>query len=1694
MKTFHFPWSINLFYGKANTDIDGESIERKENDVLDSQNMRVSVLDGHIGTREKIRGEVVQYANIDNRCIGGSGNPFPLTYCCIANYQVLNHIVEFWADELGVGIPYVRVDGWVVLLPTLASSFPISFSYPPQVHGNDSCVGGEVFYTDNHNPPFILNVSDLLENAGVNPANNLRDGTYTCTTKYFSGFSIQQYQVQPPSQQDHPQFIEIVLTGSTPNNIGSAVQHGTGGMKVGQYQYAIQYVDSSGNTSNWSELTPLIPVPNGLAYSEPTYPSTNVFGGEVATVSNLGIHIRFRVTNLNNFASINIRRVTWNVNASLGSPPNDDSIIATANIVNGQIGIIDFYDYDNTTTTPITQAASTQSNLTAIQAAKGIRYYNSRLTLWNITYASRDLNAASVSFDTTNNTMYPFVRPLGVQGYKDIWNDVYRKSYFRGDKYGFALVGFDNNGNPSFALPIPGSNPNFTQNQNPNPFNNFYMPNRRDQLSGASLFASTEIYNSLTSPVPLTSAVNSTGNTVTPTYEVFDQSIMVSRDGSTVPISSNPKTIISDKNTPKKTSGQNPVGYNVFHPIKDSDTSNSFSYVPTVAINDVSTGDPSAFNMLYSQVYDSTSGVVGGWPSYNPKGFMPNMYALGMILSGVKNLPNWVSAFAIVRTAPANRVLAQGQGYYNFNPSGSNPPGYNSNNTNKDTNGMLWDSPDFLMGISPVNTILSNISRYKMQLVSPMGMFSEVYHGYSSHSKVVSTIVPFPATDGSYDAEIDMISYCRIIQDNGNFNPTNTPPTMAGLVSGGLNYTSFNSWRNSANSVTPNEEFPIGYFDSIFAGGYSVTAGSSPRRSCYYWKSSGAGIYSQGTTNGDHDYVDTGVRNWHEPLYVTNLVDDTQNVTQGLTQDYFQTGCYVKTTSIIGQIASSTTGTPSFALVDERWQDCIPSERSIDPLANQDRYVWIQDVNNNQFAWLNVTYKTAAQIAIIQAAIAANGFYVSTNCSGTVNCYGMYSHKIVTYTNGNLTSSGEKFYYINFDQKDNVGQNMIPAIQNFVIVKYDPCAPIEVFGGDTFIGDYTYPVADCVYDSNASPLHSLDQFIIDRPLPYRAWEVNENTLIVHNNDPTLGSLSIQQNNVIRLYKIINSHQDASYVRQLLCNGIVESRANTSLFLSLGSNGNSYVDSFFPNVNYVMRPIINRKWSKNIQGQFTTDYPDEATSANLGYGGFRINPNNNFDYEEYPTQDKSYSKPTSGFTEKLNFCTRCLWSDSRSTNEQNSPNLRNFPTLNVFDFDDTTGEIKRAWDSSVGKEAGNLYAFTETGIVMAMTEKNILTETSGQQLAVMGNSEDSFIQNQVWLSKSIGMNDQMWRSAAEYNNEIWWANYFSVYKLINNEIIDIEGIQSGYGNTIKTALKNISPGYGSDVTGLMNIQNNEYWLCINNHRVIAYNAMGYGINMYDPKSTPAGNYIVVTQDQVVDIQSFLSQINAYTINPAVVNEFYIISSAGGTTQFAYAPNSYYNLTPGILYRAYFNSTIGFFSLDTNHQNLCNDLIWCEDVGERGDWIGQFKYRFDKYVTTNNGNIYAQRSGATYLLDSGFIQNGVPVQAWVSQVNNPKEKFGVNKEFIRIKVNSNFAPDTVTFFQSRELYNTGNFHSQVLNSTPFAFKNYGGINTPGWQGYIPRAFASPFYKNQGMYAIYTIAYAGQTDWWVSSAGIEYKELKG
>jgi len=179
---------------------------------------------------------------------------------------------------------------------------------------------------------------------------------------------------------------------------------------------------------------------------------------------------------------------------------------------------------------------------------------------------------------------------------------------------------------------------------------------------------------------------------------------------------------------------------------------------------------------------------------------------------------------------------------------------------------------------------------------------------------------------------------------------------------------------------------------------------------------------------------------------------------------------------------------------------------------------------------------------------------------------------------------------------------------------------------------------------------------------------------------------------------------------------VESKISTSY-----AYNTTYPLQFFPLINYVIRP---NRWDETksiVDNGIYQDYVDDYGADEKDrwkWGGFRFTQQMNPDYSNEPPKEY-FSKPDFGFVEKREFCTRIMWSLPRAINSQDIPGLKTFPANNAFDIDDNQGEIKFAYSAVSGK-GENLYAFTEKGICLLLTNKSILSDLDGGELAYVDN--------------------------------------------------------------------------------------------------------------------------------------------------------------------------------------------------------------------------------------------------------------------------------------------------------------------------------------------------------------------------------------
>jgi hypothetical protein len=1290
---------------------------------LDANNMRPVSTIGSSESQQKFQGEEILYPN--NKGVTG--------YKCIGTAKLNDYIIEIFAKNGDPGI--ICVNGTIVLQSSL---FDAREDKPFQISVNESEINQEILITDYYQVPYIFNVKDMVDSLISDP------------NKYFSAFDPLLYQINLQSPLDRLEFIELV-------NVG-----GGGGLPVGQYEYQMRYGNEEGDRTGWSVGTPLIPVMQNLSNDSRCYPWTKTYGGppNPSSVTSLAPRLKFRVTNIYNYEFIEIRRIEYNKGAGIDFVPLG-KIVARIPIEKQEISVKDYIDPSDANLNIDISRAEASIQLAEVNRAKSIQYFDRRAVLFNVELASKE---SSLEFEEVNGRKgFPVIDNLGWEGHKDPWNHVNRRALMGGEKYGWGVNLFDGVGTSGFVTKIPT-------------LENYEYPNRRDPVP-----AETENY----SYQGTVRAANSSINTVSSTHEVFDLADAaektdicsfknILKPGKTAGLTGTRSTTkvkedCNEDNGEIENHGANVSGgslvsaaYHPFHPTKQNDT-------------DVTGHEYMVNTKVYTQANGTTCSVIeDNTFSYSPAGFAPRYFAHGMMIAGVSNFPKWAKAFSVVRTKAAGRVVCQGLGFYSLTKAKYKVVG-NQELAGKEQDKFWFYSPDIEHGIVPsdtLNDIIDNPQNYRLQFVSPLGFFSEVY---SFEDSTVAC---------NRDRIVDMISYVRMIREE-NGRPINPGEDAAmGISDGGHKYVTYDKYRNTNQNPNvfgsdPNVGNKLFTIDSVKR--------KSEGRGNFLEIKSQQGVYgkaSVGGVSGRH-FADQGLKDFTEPMYIINIIREGANVGTSDVEGYKPTNHYQKLESIIGR-SNGVLG-QDFELVDERWEDCIPAPASTMYGASTERYIYIKKLDGTVEKYVNVTYKTPAQIVAIKNAISINGSY-------TGGVTGIFTHY-------NIGSKYRRFG-VSFNDPD-----YIPPVDSLILVRYDNTAPIRVYGGDTYVGETIFAPIDS--QANAKSDKAETQFPFGIGFPYFKWKTNPRYYTIR--DASANVNLVQDELQLQL----------GYIRQMCAMFTVESRIACHLAHNL-----EYPNQFFPAIHYVIRPnrwdnesgSVNYSANK-VYDDYADDYGDEMTQWK--WGGFRFLQQINPDYScELPI--RYFSKPESGFVEQTEFKTGIMWSLPRAINVQNSPGLRTFPVNNFFSIDDNCGEIKYGYNDTTSK-GENLYAITNSGICLLITKKSILSDFNSGEVGYM--AADGFILAQYWLNKQVGMNDEMWRSAvsayvpfpgqdgAEQSMKaLFFANNRSVYRFAGNEVVDI-GKDGYYRKVYHNGLKNIATGFTSHVTAAYNQIFNEYMLRI-----------------------------------------------------------------------------------------------------------------------------------------------------------------------------------------------------------------------------------------------------------------------------------------
>ena len=579
--------------------------------------------------------------------------------------------------------------------------------------------------------------------------------------------------------------------------------------------------------------------------------------------------------------------------------------------------------------------------------------------------------------------------------------------------------------------------------------------------------------------------------------------------------------------------------------------------------------------------------VNSNWAGYSPKGFAPRYFSQGIAVEGVNTkgglnnngtnivLPDWVQSFRVVRTKPANRVIASGLAMYCMKDT--------SKYAEKELDKIWFFSDD----IDKNFVDISDWTRYKVEVVSPLGFFSEIYTFNNE-------------TFGDKDRSIDMITYARLLYNNTDINPL---LDGHGGASGSLDasFPQFGKWRNDdIDRFTGNKQFGI---TNGVQTSFTTPASGRIGRSNYYELTLDSNIYVNPSSSGDEHINNPAVCRFHEPFYIVNIIDNNAVVEDNNINNYIETGHHQKIESILGNIDQTHL---SFDLVDERFEDCISNKYTyLHSGASENVFIYIRDSIKDR-AWLDITYKTDVEIQALVTDLATLGYSDVSTFVATVpiqRIYGLYYHTwgvndrdftVYFKDNSTLYTGGTK-------------EMFIPSSGTTLIVKYDNRFPLKVFGGDTIIGESIFAPIDGMCNSDDKVKYAKDhQFHMGTGFPYYEWYINLNYNIIKSSHAALGC-TIQSNH--------DAHLD--YIRQLCVMFTSENKCHLPFSYNIASSGAVSLLQNFPRIHYVQRPqdwdnaTVGNNFGTYLGGQqidatYKTDFPEEY---DIWYYGIRTIKNN-----------------------------------------------------------------------------------------------------------------------------------------------------------------------------------------------------------------------------------------------------------------------------------------------------------------------------------------------------------------------------------------------------------------------------------------------------------------------------------------------------
>lgn len=1285
------PWIRRLFTKGANTDIRPEL--RSADQYDDAQNMRPDSVTGNALGLERIGGEVSRSRPEADEI------DIAQTYTCIGACSVTSYEVSFWASISAEadpdGFPFImKVNGATMVKTPLV---PYKWNRPLQFGNVSDCQGGVIFPADHENEPLFWDIPAIVaaHNAG--------------SDEYTTGFELSRVTVALASPLIWP-----LHTGNP--NIGT-------GANPGQYFFRLRYVTSNGDKTNFSPPTPLITVPltqapiyfAGLNPPNYQYPGGQTTGGPPAgtddTPTPYGIGLEWQVDNREGYPLVEVAVTRFNDGQGLAGPGITE-VVARLSMTPNEFSLREFvYPRDNNFFEEIPVDEAQQEQL-PIDRPKTVEYTDNRVIYGNFRLKDRitDIEYREVdgnrAVPITNHVFTRWNETDYEDGYSDPRNNTYFKSAQHNERYGLGLMLWDNTSSRAPVSEIVQS---------------FQMPARRDRKAGDSLAFS---YNQLSpfgqviDPITAANSECQGDDPVSPTFDAIEQGSVRKSNDSYVNVEA------------------------------------AGPYLPWSPIN------PESGNFVrYRQMPISRwiTNEAGDTIDETGHVFSPKHHALGTAIYGPQNLDEeapWWKAFSIMRTPPANRVIAEGIGVYALR---------NNIGPRSKHNNALWchfpDVDSSVVDESIWQDVRDNPTRYRVHL-TPFGFKSEIY----SYDETIGS-------NENVTHGVDLISYCDVQFDNGtsalnpqwSVNPGETAgaqgyqPTFSAPAEP-TNYVGPDAWRYGPGPVYNSQINPLVVNNPDYSpfrdeanaaqGNFLFTlralSYAAEGRGGYWGLATNETIYQLGATQSGSWFDNESTRRFHAPVYMVQIIRDANDVEEQNQQQWIETSTRVLREHTIG-LGDPSTSQFDVDLMYARPEDCVPL-----PGSGANRYVYIREPGQQDKPFVCFTNSTGIDFAAAIAAFAAGTTY--TMPDGT-EVYGAYTYVFDNQSRPHIR------HILRFNQYS----SFVPAFAR-IVVKYDRSAPIQAFGFDRSINNAIFAPIDRVYGGD-QPDQSTE-FTDVPPLPYNGARRSFQYVLPTGLNFSPIPLTCRGIEGIRQWAVM---------AHIVC--------KTSYIAAIQSD--SYPGEAFPRRHYVIRPVganadqanpdvpINTTSgaANGFNSQYDADYPGEAEW--FRWGGFQFRSNYNLDYARSPLVT-GIGIPRDGQFSINDYCTGFAASDRDDPRQSDAPGLRTFRWDNVFVASKENGELKH-----MRLLNNNLTGLFERGMATVPVNKATLTDADGNLVATQ--SIANFWPrpgSEVWITRqAMGSPDQMWRIVAKYTapngaEYMRWADRNGVYRTDGRGIADI----------------------------------------------------------------------------------------------------------------------------------------------------------------------------------------------------------------------------------------------------------------------------------------------------------------------------------